>query len=224
MPLTGQPTLDALDDVPWSSLNHAYGTAGDVPDQIRTLLHPNPAVRQEALFTFTSNICHQGSLYPATVASIPFFVELLRYEGVEDREGILQLLGNLAWVDLEGQEDFDLRSLVKMANPFRRITQSDESDPEDEIEEGTVWRECYAEVAAGYPIYFELLEHSDARIAIAASFLIAFLPLHAFGAGPRLLEIARNDGLHRLVRGFHGVADLNRLRLRHPWVVCPLGN
>ncbi len=203
MLLAGKPTLELIDEVPWSALHHAYGSADDVPGQIRALLHPDPKVRRDVLFTFTRNIFHQGSRYPATVASIPFFVELLKYEGVDDRASILDLLAYLAvgYPD-EHWKNVDLKDIVEAANPLREITRFEGSwmDPEYEIEEGTVLRECYAEVAAGFPVYFELLEHSDATIAIAASFLMAFFPLHAFGAGSKLLEISRSDKRHQLVR------------------------
>lgn len=116
----GQPNLEGLNAVPWSALHHAYGKAKDVPEQIRALLHPNEQTRREVLFSFSSNIFHQGSRYTATVAAIPFFIELLHYEGVPGREGILDLLTFMAIPFPDEQRDnVSLRNIVNAANPFR---------------------------------------------------------------------------------------------------------
>lgn len=56
-------------------------------------------------------------------------------------------------------------------------------------------------MAAGTPIYGELIGHADPRIAIASSYLVAFFPLHAFALGERLLAIAQDGTRHDLVRG-----------------------
>ena len=39
--------LKGLDDIPWAELEHAYGSAADVPDLLRKLLDPDPKVRNE---------------------------------------------------------------------------------------------------------------------------------------------------------------------------------
>ncbi len=206
MLVEGQPSLEGLAAVPWSALHHAYGTAEDVPDQIRALLHPDEKIRREVLFSFTCNIFHQGSRYTATVAAIPFFIELLRYEGVPEREGILDLLTYVAVPFPDEQRDnVSLRNIVKEASPFRAIKEPKyewlRHDPETLREDAFIAHECYTAVAAGTPIYGELLRHADPRIAIASSRLIAFLPLHAFALGEHLLAIALDGTRHDLVRG-----------------------
>src|SRR5215813_3175462 len=38
-----------LDDIPWSRLGHAYGSAVDVPDTLRALTSPDAEIAEEAL-------------------------------------------------------------------------------------------------------------------------------------------------------------------------------
>ena len=88
--------LKKLDKIDWKSLTHAYGTATDVPCQLRSLLSDDPHLRGEAISDLFSNIYHQGSLYPATRAAVPFLYELLLSDEVEDREQIADLIASIA--------------------------------------------------------------------------------------------------------------------------------
>jgi hypothetical protein len=61
----------------WHDLEHAYGSAGDIPDLLRQL--PTAAVRspdgeREPWFTLWSALCHQGDVYPASFAAFPHII------------------------------------------------------------------------------------------------------------------------------------------------------
>lgn len=60
--------MQGLDDIPWSTLHHAYGTAEDVPELLRQLQTADPDVRNEdsPLWQLFGNIWHQGTVYEAT--------------------------------------------------------------------------------------------------------------------------------------------------------------
>lgn len=88
--------LDGLDDVNWQDLSHAYGSAEDVPRQLRTLLSQDESEWDEAFTFFFQSVWHQGTVYSVTAHVIPFLVELLTVETVIHREGILYLLEALA--------------------------------------------------------------------------------------------------------------------------------
>jgi len=66
--------LQGLDAVPWADLEHAYGSAADVPALLRKLLDPDPKERSEVLGTLYGNVFHQGTRFPATPYVIPFMV------------------------------------------------------------------------------------------------------------------------------------------------------
>lgn len=85
--------LDGLDGVEWSALSHAYGDAGDVPGLLRQAASGREAAG-EALSELYGCLFHQGTVYPATAAAVPFLVELALYGPA--RGEFVWLLGMLA--------------------------------------------------------------------------------------------------------------------------------
>jgi WD40 repeat protein len=65
-----------LDTVRWDRLEHAYGSAQDVPAFLRMLGAEDMEVRDKAFQSLLMTILHQGSLYSATVAAVPFLLRL----------------------------------------------------------------------------------------------------------------------------------------------------
>ncbi|GLY74583.1 hypothetical protein [Actinoallomurus iriomotensis] len=86
--------LDGLDDVAWSELGHAYGDAGDVPDLLRRAAAGGDEAG-EALAELYGCVFHQGTVYSATVAAVPFLTELARC-APEPRDEFVWLLGMLS--------------------------------------------------------------------------------------------------------------------------------
>jgi hypothetical protein len=72
--------LSDLDAVDWSSLSHAYGPAKTTADELRALTSDDEEMRSEALAALISSICHQGSVYPASGAAVPFLMEIAAME------------------------------------------------------------------------------------------------------------------------------------------------
>jgi hypothetical protein len=56
----------------WAGLTHAYGSAGDVPALIRSLVLPDAGVRSAALDELFGSIFHQGTVCSASAPAIPF--------------------------------------------------------------------------------------------------------------------------------------------------------
>lgn len=187
--LPGNPDLSLIDDIPWIELSHAYGAAIDVPEQIQRLVDADDESRGKLLWSFTSNLFHQGSVYPATVAAIPIFQQLLRYQSVGAKPLILELLANFA----VGYPE-DMHRNVEL-HEFVGYSKRDYARANDE--DG---RECYLGVAAGMPLYEALLDDDDPKTVISASYLIAFFPAHAFTACRKLLSIAADDSREGFVR------------------------
>ena len=88
--------LNDLDAVDWKSLTHAYGEATDVPELLRVLLSPDAKAREAAHYELSSSIWHQGTVYSATAAAVPFLYELLNAPDVPDKSSIACLLANIA--------------------------------------------------------------------------------------------------------------------------------
>lgn len=68
--------LEGLGDVNWSSLEHAYGPATDVPDNLKALVSGNARAARAALQELGGSLLHRGSIYEATTAVVPFLAEI----------------------------------------------------------------------------------------------------------------------------------------------------
>jgi hypothetical protein len=88
--------LEALDEVPWADLAHAYGPASDVPDLLRALASADGEVHKRALLSLYSTVFHQGTRYEASSYAVPFLVELATEASVPARDKIVELLVHLA--------------------------------------------------------------------------------------------------------------------------------
>ncbi|MFC8080106.1 hypothetical protein ACFUN8_31780 [Streptomyces sp. NPDC057307] len=83
-----------LDAQPWAEREHAYGSADDVPDQLRALASDDAEEAEEALYELYGNIVHQGSVYEATAHAVPYPARLAA-AGVRPADMLL-LLGFIA--------------------------------------------------------------------------------------------------------------------------------
>jgi hypothetical protein len=84
--------LEHLDAIRWAELGHAYGPAGDVPDAIRALASPHAAERRRAREWLWSSLCHQTTIYVATLYAVPFLLELLASPDVQSKDDLLLFL------------------------------------------------------------------------------------------------------------------------------------
>lgn len=91
--------MQPLDTVPWGDLEHAYGTAIDVPDWIRALAAGGPDA-QRAADEVSASLHHQGSYYPATPVAVPYLIDALR-QPTAARVEILDLLAGLGEADAD---------------------------------------------------------------------------------------------------------------------------
>ncbi|MFJ6708868.1 MULTISPECIES: hypothetical protein [unclassified Streptomyces] len=86
--------LAGLDQVSWSQLHHAYGSAEDVPALLRGLASLEEETAEEAEQELWSSIVHQGTVYTATAPTVPFLARLIA-EGVR-RNALVGMLGVIA--------------------------------------------------------------------------------------------------------------------------------
>ncbi|MEU6017120.1 hypothetical protein ABZ826_24625 [Streptomyces sp. NPDC047515] len=93
-----------VDAQPWAELQHAYGSAADVPDCLRALAGDDGEAASEAVSELYGSILHQGSVYEATARAVPY---LARLAGAGHRtEDLLALLGAIAESgDVRGDTD-----------------------------------------------------------------------------------------------------------------------
>ncbi|MFG1710985.1 hypothetical protein ACFLIM_48290 [Nonomuraea sp. M3C6] len=87
--------LELIDTVDWASLTHAYGPASDVPDLLQALISHDPQVRQAALEEIYGSVLHQGTVYEASLACVPFLLAAVADPSVPGRADLVELLAGI---------------------------------------------------------------------------------------------------------------------------------
>jgi hypothetical protein len=122
--------LENLDAVDWASLTHAFGDATDVPGLLRSLLSSDSQVREETMGELFGNIWHQGTVYPATAAAVPFLYELLNAPEVQDKADIALLLACIA----DGSGYLEVHAVGDFGEPtWRKMLGEEGKSLEDEV-------------------------------------------------------------------------------------------
>ncbi|WP_030267011.1 hypothetical protein [Streptomyces sp. NRRL B-24484] len=85
---------DELDGVQWDALDHAYGSAEDVPELIGALYGDEEAA-SEAVYELFGSIHHQGTVYGASGPAVPFLAHAVRH-APGHRADLLMLLAVMA--------------------------------------------------------------------------------------------------------------------------------
>lgn len=114
--------LDAVADVRWSDLYHAYGPAADVPMQLRAVIVGDEETREEAWWNLFGNIHHQGTIYEATVPAVPILLGLAGWADYPDRALALMMLREIAAADGVHVWRYDANDeLVTLVDEQRRM-------------------------------------------------------------------------------------------------------
>jgi hypothetical protein len=150
--------LDGLDRVPWEHLEHAYGSASDVPVQIRSLASPDPNTRSQAYQQLWSNIIHQGTVYSSTAYA--FLQELLEVRDVPDKPVLLTLLTHLAYGNSYHDVHEDLFAEMGLFTD-----EMQQPEWQAQIQEELQWVQATRNaVVAGATTYLALLDQTDPDI------------------------------------------------------------
>ncbi len=180
-----------IEDIDWGSLEHAYGSAADVPDMLRGLRADDPKVRFNARDGIHAALDHQGvQRFESTFRAIPFLIEALSDPSTPERGEIARLLAELAVGDtcwfLHDGVHRDLQMNVDDAARAQHCSQITAKDfasrgvprlPDNRLDlaEGSGLRWIYDAVAAGAPAYVAALDGADEDLRVAIPFLCAFL-------------------------------------------------
>ena len=156
--------LEGLNKVDWGSLQHAYGTAEDVPALIRMLISPSPADRRDAFGSLYGNLWHQGTVYQATSRAVPFLIELAASESTPDRHEILSYLGALA-------------GGTSYADVHRGIMRLSQEELSVLLERELRWvDQTRRAVKSGEALYLATLRTNDHPMCCAAAYVLSRFP------------------------------------------------
>lgn len=203
-----------LDEIDWSTLSHAYGSAEDVPELLRALTSPDEQVRADAQYELYGNIYHQGTRFEATAYAVPYLLHLVSDPLTPDRPDLVMLLASLATGDVytEVVTGFPVRWLresvagsgAAQAQRIAALRQqwlrgfvngrptSPRPWTRDEGALLDLWYglRAYDAVRAGVPVLVDLLADTDAEVAGAAAYTLAWFPEAADRTGPALESLA----------------------------------
>jgi len=153
-----------IDNIPWSNLRHAYGTADDIPKQLKALLLMEDVVEaRRALSCFFWNIYHQGTIYSATPHTIPFLIEALHTCPISFKNHLINLLTNISY-GLYCNVNYDV------------IWQEEEDTMPDKFQEEPVWiKQSVLSIWEGWDYYIELMNESDNEIRLNIPLILVSL-------------------------------------------------
>lgn len=195
--------LEGLDRVPWGQLEHAYGTAEDVPGLLRQLADPDPEVRQRVMHELYGNLFHQGTRYPATPYAVPFLIELCGDPGVPDRGELLRYWGDLI-VDYFNVRERPVWGDGERIYWDREPMEDASNDPDGPDDPDYPYVEAlhaiYRESLRGYGLLETLLEAGEPSVRAGATWVLACLPTEAERSVP-LLESRLPGETEAAVRG-----------------------
>jgi HEAT repeat protein len=93
---SSKKTLAGIDSIDWQSLTHAHGAASDVPALLHAALSQEEYDREFAFALLFETVIHQGSVYEATVYTVPFLFQMLQSPSTPDRSTVAFLLACFA--------------------------------------------------------------------------------------------------------------------------------
>jgi HEAT repeat protein len=181
--------LNGVDSIDWGSLNHAYGEASDVPEILRSLLSPEAA--ENAAYELYGNIWHQGTVYSATAAAVPFLYEILAAPGVKGRSGIAHLLASIA----AGRGYLEVHAVSPHGEKsWREILGKRGKSLEEEISrEAAVTASVHRAASSGLPALIPFLKDDEPEIRRAVASALGEYPEHTALSTPALTAAAERE-------------------------------
>jgi hypothetical protein len=162
--------LEGLDEIDWAQLEHAYGSARDVPQLIRALAGGDDKAIRSALDELNCTIYHQGTVYTASAPAVRFLAQMLDVLPPPHQAALLDLLGHLA----QGHGYYDVHRALPWAKKFLEARQV--KDPAATLAaEHTVVHSTTLAVFGDWSRIEACLDSPDWKVRIAALFVLSLL-------------------------------------------------
>jgi len=178
--------LDRLDEIPWETLHHAYGSAGDVPELLRALAGTD-AQQEEALYELFGNIWHQGTVYEASSYAVPFLIELAAEPSLTRRYEILGLVGALAngnsYLAVHGRPGTKTGEFLRQDSNFENRLEREQQDV----------RRTRLAVFENSDVVCRLFEDASPMVRAGAAYVVSRFPEHVLRFGPFLRQAAKSE-------------------------------
>jgi hypothetical protein len=162
----GEDLFKGLDQVAWNEVQHAYGSATDVPNLLRALVSENKNTRADAWHELYGNLWHQGTTYEATAFAVPFFIRLLRANQLSDKAEVLAYLAAL----------FNGKGYWEVHGKRSRLDKPAPAELERLLVQEKSWVETTrSAIRSGRKTYFRLLNSADLRTQKASAYLLGLI-------------------------------------------------
>ncbi len=161
-----------IDSIPWGDLSHAYGSAEDIPEQLKTLWSGEEELIEKTLYSFFGNIYHQGTIYSATSYAVPFLIQALAICPISQQASLTSLLSCIAHGMSYKVQHQHLWEEGGIFSDGRVNTQ----EYQDETREQLHWVEQgILSVWQGWPVYCTLLGHPNEGVRLEVPLLMVTL-------------------------------------------------
>lgn len=202
--------LEGIGDVNWPSFEHAYGPAVDVPDNLKALVSGDARAARAALQALGSSLLHQGSIYAATTAAVPFLAEIALEPSVSERirVQVLVMLAAAANPYFFGEVERECREAVARTLPNL------ESLLEDQSVVGLAAAEVFGMVAASQrpaPASLQRLRDAMPAPSVRLALDIAIARIEGEDAQPYVEALSVIDLTFREHRGVWEDASADEL-------------
>jgi hypothetical protein len=157
--------LETLETIPWDHLQHAYGAATDTPHHLRQLVTDDPVQFETAFEELNASICHQTTLYEATIYAIPFIVEILSATShVQQQQWLLHWLTCMGNCDMYAHRDDPRHAhFIRYGEDW-------------EFQDPIIQQRCHNQLAESIPVLIDLYSrlHDDANRALLLDILAGY--------------------------------------------------
>jgi hypothetical protein len=169
--------FEELAAIEWHAVGHAYGPADDTPEHLRALLAEDNDAFEHSLDELWASICHQGSVYEASCAAVPFLIEILRHVSDNRKARLLYLLAGLAHRDFYADRDLRILNIgwwpigSEQRHEWWSVGQFLADGNEFHAAQWT--RLGHEQVAEGIPLYRNFLRQSDPIVTVPSLYLLS---------------------------------------------------
>ncbi|MFQ5571265.1 MAG: HEAT repeat domain-containing protein [Rhodothermales bacterium] len=163
---------NTINEIPWTRLRDAYGSADTLRDLIRQVATvPDEADAENIYIRIYRRICHQGVLEEAVPVVVPALVALLNLDGVRAKDVLLDVLSALL---VDHAMETGMPGLLPVRRDFDlKATSTGETRAAEQAYRRRA-HDAFAAVEQHVPVFFSLLADSAPRVRAQAVRLSAF--------------------------------------------------
>lgn len=161
--------LESLTRTDMQELKNAHAEAKEVRELINQLIADIAQFRNEKIDALYYNIWQQGTVNQGTTSAVQFLIELLQSDSIQDKDQLLLLL-----------------AYVARGNSYTDVEQ-DATESEEQSSQEPEWlQNAHNAVAAGVPVYLDLLEHEEPIVRTCTAYTLSSFKEHTCAIIPRL--------------------------------------